>query len=765
MKNKSKSLTFYTLMILLFGSLMYLIVHLEEKQHTLNNTPSQKNTPGNLIEGYHSFFQLLVEQMQSSFGLLLMQIIVILFVCRIFGWIFKKIGQPTVIGEITAGILLGPSILGHLSPEISTFLFPLESLTNINLFSQFGLILFMFIIGMELDIGAVRKKLRETIIISHTSTIIPFFLGMLTAYFIYDTYAYQETPFLPFALFIGIAMSITAFPVLARIIQEKKLTHTNLGTLTLASAANGDITAWCLLAVVVAVTQAGNMVSAIYNVLFAAVYLCGMFFIVRPVLRIIGNLYQNKEVVDKLIVTGMFLLIIISSFLTEILGLHALFGAFIAGVIMPENLRFRKIITDKIEDVALILFLPLFFVSTGLRTEIGLLNSLDMWYLCGIFILIAIIGKMGGTIISARFSGENWKDSLLLGGLMNTRGLMELIVLTIGYELKILPPPIFVMLVLMTLVTTFMTTPLLSFINFCFRTREKIVKLKQERLKEVYFKVLLSFGRAESGQVLLGVAHQMFSEGTHKLDLTALHLTVGSDVNPQHTEIFERESFVPILNEAKKLNMQIQTRYEVSNNAGNSIVSIANTEQYNFLLVGAGISMSNLSTDISARSIYKSFFSFFKRIELPTYTFFPNALIHDKTKVFIEQTHCPVGIFVNRNFVKASHIILIINSANDLFLLDYAKNLLKSCNGTVSILNRTFDSPQNELIFKSIHDFIDQTPNTVVLPEKDIESESLTSHNFMLISYASWNILSMECEKALKKMPSTLIIRHTQNAT
>ena len=760
MKKKSKSLIFYTLMILFFGSLMYLIIHLEERQHTLLHNNPSTHVPINLNEGYHSFIQLLIEQLQSSFGLLLMQIIVILIVCRIFGRIFNKIGQPTVIGEITAGILLGPSILGHFFPAISGFLFPVDSLSNINLLSQFGLILFMYVIGMELDINVVRKKIRETIIISHTSMIVPFFLGMLTAYFIYDTYAYKETPFLSFALFIGIAMSITAFPVLARIIQEKKLTRSHLGTLALASAANGDITAWCLLAVVVAISQAGSMLSAVYNIIFAVAYIVIMFLVVRPFLRMIGNLYHTKEVVDKILVTGMFLLIIISSFLTELLGLHALFVAFIAGVIMPENQRFRKIITEKVEDVALILFLPLFFASTGLRTEIGLLNSVEMWYLCCIFILVAVVGKMGGTIISARFAGENWRDSWLLGALMNTRGLMELVVLTIGYELKILPPPIFVMLVLMTLVTTFMTTPLLSFINFCFRIRQKILKPKHEKRKEGLFKVLLSFGRAESGRIMLNVAHQMFSKGMGRLDLTALHLTIGADVNPLHTDSFEQDNFAPILLEAEKLNMPIQTRYEVSNNTGHRIVSIANSEPYHFLLVGAGISMSNLSTDISARSTYKTFFKFFKRIDSNALSFFPNALIHDKTKIFIEQTHCSVGIFVNRNFNRVSQIIIIINSAKDLFLLEYAKNLLKTSKGTTSILNRTNENyPENNQI---INDFISQTDKSFLLPEKDLTSVLFNHHNFMLISYDTWNTLSSECEETLKEMPSTLIIRHKE---
>jgi Kef-type K+ transport system membrane component KefB len=764
MRKETKNLIFYASMILFFGSLMYFIIRKGESHQTLNETRVSISAPQNVIEGFNVFIQLVTEHIRSPFGLLLLQIIVILVTCRIVGWVFSKIGQPTVIGEILAGIILGPSILGHFAPEISQSLFPVESLSGINLLSQFGLILFMFTIGMELDMSEVRRKLHVSILISHTSMVVPFFLGTLTAYFIYDTYAYRETPFLPFALFIGIAMSITAFPVLARIIQEKGLTRTHLGTMALSSAANGDITAWCILAVVVAITQAGSMLSAVYNILFSILYMTVMFLIIRPLLRMVGNLYHNKEVMDKPLVTLMFLLLLLSSYLTEILGLHALFGAFIVGMVMPENLRFRKIMTEKVEDVSLALFLPLFFASTGLRTEIGLLNTPEMWILCLVFIVIAVIGKFGGTVISARFAKESWKDSLLLGGLMNTRGLMELVVLTIGYEMKILPPPIFVMLILMTLVTTFMTTPLLSFIGLCFRTGERLILSRQEQQKKGVFKILLSFGRAGNGQIMLDVAQQMFSQGKNKLELTALHLTVGSEVNPLHTDNFERISFGPILYEAKKLNMQIQTRYEVSNHAGQSIINIANDECYDFLLVGAGISMSNLSSDVTARHIHKSFFRFFKRMHVQNLLFSPGSLLQDKTRLFIEQTHCSVGVFVNRGFVKATHIIIIINSADDLFLLDYTKTLLKSTKGTVSLLNRSsFVSSGNELIRREITDFIALTEDSIILPEKELMRESFSGHDFMLISYATWNILSGECEEDLKDMPSTLIINHKKN--
>ncbi|MDR1096608.1 MAG: cation:proton antiporter, partial [Tannerella sp.] len=767
-QERRNGLIFYTVMMLVSGVLMWFIIRKGEHLQMAVQT----SVPQNLNDGFSLFVKLITDHIRMPFGLLLLQVIAILFTCRIVGWIFNKLRQPSVIGEIVAGILLGPSILGYFMPDVSGFLFPAESLSNINILSQFGLILFMYSIGMELDMGEVKKNFRTSLLISHTSMIIPFALGVLMAYFTYDRYAYAETPFLPFALFIGIAMSITAFPVLARIIQEKKLTRTRLGTISLASAASGDLTAWCILACVIAITQAGSMLSAVYNILFSVVYMVIMFLVVRPLLQVTGNLYHNREVVSKPLTMLMFLMLLASSCVTELLGLHALFGAFIAGIVMPDNARFRKLMGEKVEDVSLTLFLPLFFASTGLRTEIGLLNTPAMWQLCGVFILVAIVGKFGGTLISARFTKESWKNSLLLSGLMNTRGLMELVILTIGYEMHILPPTIFVILILMTLVTTFMTMPLLSFIVRCFRRSERITLQKQERLKENEFNVLLSFGRAGNGQIMLDVAHQMFSRRKERLKLTALHLTVGTDVNPQDTGNFERVSFGPILYEAKKLNMLIQTRYEVSSSgAGPSIVSIANEEPCDFLLVGAGISMSDLSNDVEARTIYSSFFRFFKRITPPRFQFLPASLIQDKTKLFIEQSPCSVGIFVNRHFIQATRIILVVQSVDDLFLLDYVETLIASTRGTVSILNRSsFNSPGNEKLQAALTDFSarmkKEAPTLpVTLPEKNLMGESFSGQNFMLISYATWNLLSVECEEALKDMPSTLIIYHRDRKT
>jgi len=740
-------------MVLIFGFLVYFITKEGEYKEIDFAVKTVKEAPIDLENGFGVFIASVMTHVRSSIGILLLQIITILLVCRLFGWFFRKLGQPTVVGEIMAGIILGPSVLGNISPEISTFLFPPESLGNISILSEFGLILFMYAIGMELDIGEVKKKLNETIVISHASIIIPFICGMTTAYFVYDQYANKETPFLSFALFIGIALSITAFPVLARIIQERGLTKTHLGIISLSSAANNDITAWCLLAVVISITQAGGILSSFFYILVSIAYILIMLFAVRPFLEMVGHIYHNKEVIDKTMVAMMFLLLIVSAYLTEIIGLHVLFGAFFAGVVMPKNIKFRKIMTEKVEDVALALFLPLFFVSTGLRTEIGLLNTPAMWGMCIIFILVAIAGKFGGAMISARITGESWHDSLYIGALLNTRGLMELVILNIGSEMKILPPSIFVMLVLMTLVTTFMTTLLVSFISFCYRLRERKRKNQSRAMSSNdTFKVLLSFGRAGNGQIMLDVAHQMFSQSPKNMELTALHLTVGSDVNPMRTDKFEEVSFGPILYGAKKLGLLIHTRYEISDNAGQDICNIVNREGFDFLLVGAALSMSDEPGDKAVTKYFRHFSSHER-------WFSPNSLLKDKTKIFINNSHCDVGIFINRNFVRASEVIAVIGCEKDLFILHYARILIKSTNGALHILMlHSPNANENEQMAKTILSFIESGSDTTWIDGNRLTGELLSNHNFMLIGYDTWNYVSENNKEALQRMPSTVIL-------
>lgn len=752
-----KNLSFYFITLLVCGLLMYVFIKLGSRfEEVIPEVVSPETHSHFLSDGFSIFLDAIDHNVHTPVAMLLLQVIAILFTARIFGYLFVKIGQPSVVGEIVAGIVLGPSLLGYLFPEISGFLFAPESLANINILSQIGLIFFMFVIGMELDIREVKKKINETLLISHIGIIFPFLCGVIAAYWTYSRYASHLTPFLSYALFIGISMSITAFPVLARIIQEKGLTKSHLGVLSLASAANGDVTAWCLLAVVVAIAQTGTFIGALYTVFFSILFLLFMFFILRPFLNIIGNLYHNKEVVNKTIVAFMFFILIASSYVTEILGIHALFGAFMAGVIMPSHVQFRKILTEKLEDVALSIFLPLFFVSTGLKTQIGLISTTAEWLVCVMFILVAVFGKVVGTAVPARFAGESWKDSWLMGALMNTRGLMELIVLTIGYEMKILSPSIFAMLVLMTLVTTFMTGPLLSLIEWIYKKKDQTAV----RAENLNFKLLISFGRASNGKVMLDVAHQIFSKGQKPLEITALHLTMGTDVNPIHVENFENVSFTPIIEEAKRLKILLETRYDVANNAGQYIVNTVNHENFDFLLVGAGISMSALPTDVEAAKYNESYYKkYFSKLGAPQSWFYPGDLLKDKTKQFIQESNSSVGVFVNRNFQKATDVIIILKEAKDVFLLEYAKNLILMNQATIYVSELGDEIIKNHLSEAKVREFLNDYPQAVFIRSANMPVDLLSKQNFMLISYETWLDVSENQKRALQYMPSTLIIK------
>ncbi|ERJ72240.1 transporter, CPA2 family [Porphyromonas sp. oral taxon 278 str. W7784] len=395
---------FYIFILLISVAALWGTLYLGE---SLTPSTLRPTTEGAMtLRGAFADFQTSVSHhADSTIGVLLLQILIILIAARAMGWLFRKIHQPAVIGEIVAGILLGPSLFGRVAPETFEALFPASSLSNIQLLSNFGLILFMFAVGMELRLGDIRKQLRSSIIISHTGIFIPFLLSLPLSYTIYGDYAAGLTDFTPFALFIGIAMSITAFPVLARIIQENNLQRTHLGKLSLSTAAAGDITAWLMLAAIIAIAQSGSLMSTGYNLLFLIVYLLVIFGIIRPLFRAAGKVYNNTEVISHGMVGTIFILLLLSSYITELLSMHALFGAFMLGLVMPEDLSFRKIVTDKIEDVSLMLFLPLFFVSSGLQTELGLIDSPERWALLGVFTLIAVVGKVGGTYISARASG------------------------------------------------------------------------------------------------------------------------------------------------------------------------------------------------------------------------------------------------------------------------------------------------------------------------------------------------------------------------
>jgi Kef-type K+ transport system membrane component KefB len=397
---------------------------------------------------------------RGPLAVLIVQLLVIVLATQFIGHLSGLVRQPAVMGEIAAGLLLGPSLLGYVWPEGYAWLFPAASLDVLRLLSQVGVILFMFSVGLDVDADHVRHRAPTALAVSHFSIVVPFLLGIGVAMLLYREHAPPGVPFHAFALFMGIALSITAFPVLARVLEERGLTRTPLGAMAIASAAIGDVTAWCILAIVVTLVTAGGVERTLAAMVAAvAVFVSGMVWVVRPLLAAVlrgGAALTRPRMALALVV------LLASALATEVIGIHALFGAFLAGVIMPQDQGLRQQLRDRLEALSSVFLLPIFFAFTGLRTQIGLLN--DAWSLmvCAGIVLTAIAGKLVGSMLAARWTGSTWHDAFVLGTLMNTRGLMELIALNVGYDLGILSPRMFTMLVVMALLTTAMTGPLLD---------------------------------------------------------------------------------------------------------------------------------------------------------------------------------------------------------------------------------------------------------------------------------------------------------------
>jgi Kef-type K+ transport system membrane component KefB len=395
---------------------------------------------------------------------ILLALLVVIIAARALGMLFARLHQPPVVGEIVAGILLGPSLLGRIAPAASTFLLPKEVQPFLGVLSQIGVILYMFLVGLELDPSLLRKRGHATVAISHASIIAPFLLGGLLALYLYPRLSSSDVPFTCFSLFVGVSMSVTAFPVLARILTDRKVHKTRMGVLALACAAVDDVTAWCLLALVVSVVQA-RAAGALVTFGLALVFIAVMILVVRPAMTRLARLYGQRGRMTSGVLAAVFAALLLAALSTELIGIHAVFGAFALGAVIPHDSELAVEMTEKLEDIVIVLLLPAFFAFTGMKTEIGLVSGAANWKLVAVIIGIASLGKFGGSFVASKLTGLGWRDSAALGILMNTRGLMELIVLNIGLELKVISPRLFAMLVIMAVVTTFITTPVLQLLT------------------------------------------------------------------------------------------------------------------------------------------------------------------------------------------------------------------------------------------------------------------------------------------------------------
>ena len=738
-----------------FTALMYWIIkkgkHLEV---------SKKITISGIENGsWNDFIASMQHNFQDPLAILLAQIITIILVARFFGWVFKKIGQPSVIGEIIAGIVLGPSLLGMYFPEFSAALFPVESLGNLKFLSQIGLILFMFVIGMELDLKVLKNKANEAVVISHASIVIPFALGIGLAYFVYNRFAPEGVKFLSFSLFMGIAMSITAFPVLARIVQERGIHKTRLGAIVITCAAADDITAWCILAVVIAIVKAGTFVSSLYIISLAILYVLAMLFIVKPFLKRIGDLYGTKDSIVKPVVAIFFLTLILSSYATEVIGIHALFGAFMTGAIMPDVPKFRTIFIEKVEDVALILLLPLFFVFTGLKTEIGLINDPYLWKVTGFIILVAVVGKFLGSALAAKFVGQSWRDSLTIGALMNTRGLMELIVLNIGLELKVLTPEVFTMMVIMALVTTFMTGPALDLINYIFKTKDNI---DNEEVGNNKFRILISFGNNEKGKSLLRLANSLIKKTKETASVTVMHLSLSDEMHQFNMEDKEKNSFIPIVEESRILKQEITTIFKATIDIETDIADIANQGDFDLLLIGLGKS-------IFEGTILGKVIGFTTRIINPDRLIdkftgkeglFENSPFDERTRQIISKTKMPIGILIDKDLQNVSEVFLPIFCQEDSFLIEYVQKLIYNNNSKIMILDVNGHIDSNFVIKSAISSLEQKYPNNIgIITDRIVKKEFLAKQDLMLISLESWKTLVDSRSVWLSGVPSVLILK------
>jgi Kef-type K+ transport system membrane component KefB/nucleotide-binding universal stress UspA family protein len=666
-------------------------------------------------------FRHFLEKLMQAPGILILQLIIIMVVARIMGYLFQLIGQPLVIGEIVAGLILGPSVIGTMAPQVFGFLFPEESITTLQQLSQLGLIFFMFIIGMELDPQSFRRSANKAVLISIASIVFPFISGIVLAYYLYGDFSSQNVNFISFALFMGTTMCITAFPILARIVQERKLTRTPVGTMAISVAAIGDVVAWCILAVVIAIVKSGGVSHSFLTIVLSVIYILLMLYIVKPFMYRLGRVYSSREAMGKPIVAFIFLLIFFSSLITEVIGIHALFGAFMAGVIMPENLNFKRVFTEKIEDVSLVILLPLFFVSTGLRTEVGLINSWHLWSVCIIITLTAIVGKFGGTLLASRFVGLNWNHSLTLGVLMNAKGLMELIVLNIGYDLGILSPEVFAMLVLMALATTLLTGPGLNLINAFRPKREPHI------VREKAYKIMLSFANPKMGGTLLNLTHQLITSKACETVFIALHISPRSDLSPDEAMVFEKESFTPVRRYAEKNGLTLSTIYRNTNDIHGEILNNCRLEKPDFLILG------------SARSVFST------------------DILGGILKRIINEVTCDVLVFNERNFNQIQSVLIVYFGNGDEYLFDYARMLNHDSGRKFYTYHRGLENKNSADTFNNSG--IPMVPVTGSL----LQPAFLRSVDLVLVSETNWKSLEEKHNLSISHFPSLLIIHKGSN--
>ena len=592
--------------------------------------------------------------------LLLVQVGLILGLSRIMGILFARMRQPQVVGEMVAGIMLGPSVMGWIWPHAQQLLFPADSVALLNLLSQIGIVFYLFLIGLELDPKLVSSRGPAMVVTAISSIAVPFVLGVVLTLTLYGTSLFDDPTGQRrwvAALFMGAAMSVTAFPVLARILTERNLQKTPLGASAIACAAVNDVAAWVMLALVVGVAHAAGSggKTALRTLVLAVGYTAVVFLLIRPFLRRLEQIYQRQTRLSQNVVAAIFLLVLGSAWVTGAIGIHAMFGAFLIGCVMPKGTDFVRHVTERLEDFIVIFLLPIFFAYAGLQTRIGLLNSPQLWTYAAVVLGVASCGKLVGAAVPARIFGSSWREAMAIGVLMNTRGLMELVILTIGLQLHVITGSIFAIMVLMALLTTFMTTPLLHWV-YPIRRLTPARKLGEKRA----FSVLIPVADPRSGGPLLRMAEMLVGSGPDKGRIVALHLRRMEDRGEFRSGLAEGrvDPLRPLLEHATKNQVAVEPLSYVSRDVPLDVARIARDVGVDLVLIG-----------------------FHRPV-------FGKTILGGTVHRIMQETPTDVAVFVDRGFLGAQRVLIpFLGGKHDRFALELASRLSREAKAEITALH------------------------------------------------------------------------------
>ncbi|MDB5325627.1 MAG: Sodium/hydrogen exchanger [Phycisphaerales bacterium] len=676
----------------------------------------------------------------SPLALLLLQIAIILAASRLMGALFAKMRQPQVIGEIIAGLLLGPSLFGAIWPGASAVLFgDKSSLNTLNMLAQIGVLLFLFLVGLEFDPKIIRQRGKTAVAISISGIFVPFVLGFGITYplkFLFD--ATHQAHLFPTALFMGAAMSVTAFPVLARIVTERNLQRTDEGGLAIAAAAIDDVLAWTMLAVVVAFVPAADSAHNLHPAAvigLAILYVAVMWFLVRPFLKRVQAVVMRQDEVSTGTLAVLLLTMLLSAYATETIGVHALFGAFVAGLVMPKTGKFVEEVTLRIESFVVVFMLPLFFAFAGLKVDLRKLFHPDMLAYTALLTAIACLGKLGGASIAAYMTGLGKRKSLTLGVLMNTRGLMELIILTVGLQLKVINETVYGMMIIMALVTTGMAAPLIELLL------PRIAKKKEDKI----YSVLIPIAKPDSGGPLMQMAGYLTEVDKDHRRLCAIHLA-----RPTDSQMFASfagdvlepkllEEMAPLLAEAESNAMTVEPMAHFSRDVPSDIARTVHQQNIDLVLMG-------YHTPVWGRSLL-------------------GGIVHR----VMTAADCDVAVFVDRNFDKPTRILVpFMGSSHDKLALDMAGRIARATGAAISIIHVTDSgNTAQPTIDKAFTDPTQKAAVNIKVVPSDTPADAIlseiTDHDLVVIGVAEeWglesSLIGIRAERIATDCPASMLI-------